>query len=219
MKIQEIPIELIDPLDPPIRKLDWEIIQDLETSIRSHGLLQPILVRPVDNRYEVVFGNHRYYAARRIEGLKTLPAIVKELGDGTSLILALVENIQRAEMNPYEEGRAYLRILGDEIHIKMLSERLGKSITYIKGRIRIFENIHPDLVNQIGEEITITNALHLSKLGKNKQLEIYMKIQERQDEIMPKYAEETRGGGGGGGGVSLYCICPRCGKKHERGIR
>lgn len=228
MEIVELSLDLIDPLDPPMRRLDWEVIQDLEQSIKSYGLLQPILVRPNNDRYEVVFGNHRYYAARRIEGVTTIPAIVKDIPDSEALILALTENIQRAPMNPYDEGSAYKRILDEKIvildekiiNMKTLSSTyLNKSIPYIIGRIRIFENLHHELVEKIGSDITITNALHLSKLSQDKQIDVFMEIEKRRKEVLPHIPSRTsKGVSSGDHKKSIYCVCPVCGKKHNRGI-
>ncbi len=214
MEIVEVPIDLIDPLDPPMRRLDWEVIQDLEQSIRTYGVLQPILVRPKHDRYEVVFGNHRYYAVRRIEEITTIPVIVKNIPDSVSLLLALTENIQRTPMNPYDEGSAYKRILDEKtVNIKTLSsQHLNKSVPYIIGRIRVFESLHPELVEKIGKGINITNALFLSKLSKEKQLEVYEKIETIKDEMKPKQVSH----GGGGRGLPPTCECPKCGSIHFR---
>lgn len=221
MEIVELSLDLIDPLDPPMRRLDWEVIQDLEQSIKSYGLLQPILVRPKNDRYEVVFGNHRYYAARRIEEVTTIPVIVKDVSNSDALILALTENIQRAPMNPYDEGSAYKRILGEGvINIKTLSsEHLGKSVPYIVGRMRVFENFHHELVEKIGSDITITNALYLSKLSKDKQIDVFMEIEKRRKEVLPHTLSRSSGGASSRDSKkSIYCVCPACGKRHDRGI-
>ncbi len=215
-------MDLIDPLDPPMRRLDWDVIQDLEQSIRAYGVLQPILVRPKKSRYEVVFGNHRYYAVRRIEEITTIPVIVKDISNSDALLLALTENIQRAPMNPYDEGSAYKRILDKGVvDIKTLSsEHLGKSVPYIVGRIRVFENLHHELVEKIGSDITITNALYLSKLLKDKQIDVFMEIEKRRNEVLPQIKSQPSAGRfSTDSKKSLYCVCPVCGKGHERRIK
>ena len=229
METKMIPMELIDPPDPPIRTINWEGVQDLEQSIRKHGLLTPILIRPKGSRYEVSYGVHRYYAVRRIEEMKEIPAIIRTLTDSESLMLGLIENIQRVEMNPYDEGKIYSNLaknipkITNGSDFRELSLKLGKSASYIGNRISVYENLHPDLVEKIGKEITTTNAIHLSRCGKNEQIEIYRELQKNKDKVLMKNKEPIRESLGsssiGGKSItSLYCICPICGKKHERGI-
>jgi len=229
METKRIPLELIDPPDPPIRAIDWDGVQDLEQSIRKYGLLTPILLRPKGSRYEVSYGVHRYYAVRRIEEMKEIPAVVKTLTDFESLMLGLIENVQRVEMNPYDEGKIYSKLANDiskvtnTSQLKELSLKTGKSVSYITNRISIYENLHPELIEKIGKEITTTNAIHLSRCGKNRQIEIYRELQKTKDEVLMKTNEpilKSLGSSPIGGKpiTTLYCICPVCGKKHERGI-
>jgi len=211
---KNILISLIDPSSRPVRDIDPDQLSDLTNSIREQDVLQSILVRQVGERFEVVFGNHRYYAAKRA-GLVEIPCTVRVLTDDEALLLSLSENIHRVDMNPVNEGKAYTVLLKN-YPIKELSKRMGKGVPYIQGRVQISENIHPDLVKEIGSgELTVTSALSLSKLPRAKQLEIFDQIK--------KYKDNPGGGGRFGGGGNIYsgelnyCVCPKCGVKHIRG--
>lgn len=212
-EFRNIPLSQIDPSSSPIRDIDPDALSDLTDSVATRGILQPILVRPQDDRFEVVFGNHRYYAAKRA-GLPEIPCLVRTLDDVESIFLSLSENIQRADMNPVKEGEAYKKLLKN-YPIKELSERLGKSVSYIQGRIKISDGLHPDLIKEIGCELTIGSAIQLSGLPRAKQLEVFDQIKKYKD---------NPGGGSGFGGMGVYpgndpnyCTCPKCGVKHPRG--
>ena len=103
-----MPIELIhaNPNNPR-KHFAEEDLEDLAKSIRDKGLLQPIVVRPrADGEYEIVAGERRWRAAQRA-GIHEVPVLIRELDDGETLEIALIENIQRADLNPLEEARAY----------------------------------------------------------------------------------------------------------------
>ncbi len=102
--LQEIPVASVRPNQfQPRGQFDEETIAALADSIREVGLLQPILVRPAGDAYELIAGERRWRAARRV-GLQTIPALVRETDDNTALEQALVENLQREELNPLEEA-------------------------------------------------------------------------------------------------------------------
>src|SRR4051794_4774595 len=113
--VREIPVELVrrNPHQP--RQVFPEAeLAELAESIRQSGVLQPILVRPlagVAGEYEIVAGERRWRAAQKA-GLKTIPALVRELGDDQAFEIAIVENVQRADLNPLEEARAYSSLMG-----------------------------------------------------------------------------------------------------------
>lgn len=218
MKVIELSIDLIDPLNPPTRTLNWDTISELQQSIGLHGVLQPILVRQTGDRYEIVFGNHRYYATRRA-GLETIPVVIRDIPESKSLILALTENIQRVSMNPYDEGNIYKRILDDGLSVNTLSsEYLHKSVSYIMGRIKIYEGLHQELASKIGTELSITNALYLSRLDKKVQLEVYRSIDRIRSlsKDRPALINHFRRDSdeGEGGKRILRCKCPTCGSIH-----
>jgi ParB family chromosome partitioning protein len=94
----------------PRREFTPEALGDLERSIREHGVLQPVIVRPAGTGFQLVAGERRLRAARNV-GLATIPAVVRDVSDGQMLALALVENIQREDLNPIETARAYRDLL------------------------------------------------------------------------------------------------------------
>lgn len=143
-----VPIEFLKPNKNNPRKAFAEAdLEDLSRSIADKGLLQPILVRETSaDSYEIVAGERRWRAAQRA-GLHQLPIIVLSLTDAEALEIALIENIQRADLNPLEEARAYRQLL-DQFHYtqQQLAESLGKSRSHISNTMRLLTL--PDSVRQ-----------------------------------------------------------------------
>jgi len=214
-----LPIDLIDADPDPLREIDGGTINDLRISIKKVGVLQPILVRPIQDRYRIVFGNHRYYGAKGAE-LTEIPAIIRDLSSDEARLLSLTENIQRLEMNPVKEGEAYQKLLSSKFYsTDDLAEAIGKSPSHIKGRIKLYTDLHPQLKNEIGKTLTITNAIYLSKHTRNHQLELFEEIKKGKKIL--KIHPNKHGFGFGGFvpvGTPSFCICPRCGAKHLKGI-
>ena len=126
--------------DQPRRSFGREGLDELANSIKSKGLLQPIIVRRINNNlYEIIAGERRWRAAQ-ISGMHTIPALIKEMGNKDVQEVALIENIQRENLNAVEEARAYASILknNDSDHEK-LSKVTGKSKSHILNMIRILE--------------------------------------------------------------------------------
>jgi len=134
----DIDIDLISPNpDQPRFKLDESRLEELAASIRENGILQPILVRPMGNRYQLVAGERRLAAAQRA-GLLKIPAIVREIPDDKLLELALVENIQREQLNPIEEAQAYQNLLEAlRMTQEELAGRVAKDRATIANSIRL----------------------------------------------------------------------------------
>ncbi|HEY9878143.1 MAG TPA: ParB/RepB/Spo0J family partition protein [Leptolyngbyaceae cyanobacterium] len=106
------------PKEQPRRYFDEQALQDLMESIRQHGILQPLLVRPLTGElYEVVAGERRYRAAKAV-GLETVPVVVRELDDRSALQIALLENLQREDLNPVEETEGVLTLLSLELNVE-----------------------------------------------------------------------------------------------------
>lgn len=129
-----------NPLQPRTRWSD-EDLEALATSIREHGIIQPIVVTRGNGRtpYQIVAGERRWRAARRA-GLSSVPILVREISGAQALEVALVENLQRADLNPIEEGLAY-RHLTDEFHLTQseIAERVGKSRPAISNTLRLLD--------------------------------------------------------------------------------
>ncbi|MCU0725829.1 MAG: ParB/RepB/Spo0J family partition protein [Planctomycetes bacterium] len=123
----------------PREEMRSEELEELVSSIRTHGVLQPILVRPVEGGYEVVAGERRLRAALAA-GLAKIPATVRDIADSQMLELALVENLQREDLNPIEKARAYRRYVdGLGLTHEAAAQRLGKDRTSITNQIRLLE--------------------------------------------------------------------------------
>jgi ParB family chromosome partitioning protein len=125
--------------DQPRLKFDAKSLSELAESIRSHGVLQPVLVRPLGSSYQLVAGERRLLAAQRA-GLLKIPAFVREVPDDRLLELALVENIQREQLNPIEEAQAYQNLL-DTLRTTQeeLAGQLGKERSTIANALRLLK--------------------------------------------------------------------------------
>jgi len=136
--VQNLDPRLIDPNpDQPRTRFDDAAIQELAQSIRADGVIQPILVRPSGARYLIVAGERRWRAAQ-VAGLDRIPAIIREIDDDKILEIALIENIQREDLNPIEVAQALLR-LGQELELshEELAQRTGKDRTTVTNLLRL----------------------------------------------------------------------------------
>lgn len=136
--IKEISISNIDPNpDQPRREFEPQALNDLADSIRLHGLLQPILVRPVGERYFIIAGERRLRAAK-IAGLTKIKCIVQFCNDQEMAERALIENIQRADLSPVEEGFAYERLIKEYgLNQEQVAQRVGKARTTVANLLRV----------------------------------------------------------------------------------
>jgi ParB family transcriptional regulator, chromosome partitioning protein len=136
--IQEISIKELRP-NPyqPRKTFKQETIDELKASIVQHGILQPLIVRKSIKGYEIVVGERRYRAAKEAK-LKTVPAVVRDLTEQQMMEFALLENLQREDLTPIEEARAYQALI-DQLNITQeeLAKRLGKSRPHIANHIRL----------------------------------------------------------------------------------
>jgi ParB family chromosome partitioning protein len=134
----EIDIDLIDPnpQQPRTSFVDAEL-EELAQSIRENGIIQPIVVRQRAGRYQIVAGERRWRASQRAE-LRRVPVIVRDVSDEKLLELALVENIQRAQLNPIEEAKAYQKLIRSlELTQEEVAQRVGKDRTMIATSLRL----------------------------------------------------------------------------------
>lgn len=136
--LEQIPISLIDP-NPfqPRTQLQQDGLDELAGSIRASGLLQPILIRPFGERYQLVAGERRWRAAGKA-GLEKVPAVVRDIDDTEALELALAENLLREALNPIEVARAYER-LQQQFHLthEQIAERLGINRSTVTNTLRL----------------------------------------------------------------------------------
>jgi ParB family chromosome partitioning protein len=140
-ELAHLPVESIHPNPKqPRKRFDSEAVSGLSESIRTQGLIQPVLVRPrPDGGYELIAGERRWRAAREA-GLPTVPAVVREADDRDTLLLGLVENVAREQLSPVEEARAYA-VLVDEFTLGLgdIAERVGRSKPSVSNRLRLLE--------------------------------------------------------------------------------
>jgi ParB family chromosome partitioning protein len=138
--LEELPTASIRPNRfQPRDHFDEEAMGALADSIREVGVLQPVLVRPVGDGYELIAGERRWRAARRI-GLQTIPALVRETDDATALEHALVENLHRDDLNPLEEAAAYQQLIEDfGLTHEAVAAQVGRSRTSITNALRLLQ--------------------------------------------------------------------------------
>ncbi|HEU4642316.1 MAG TPA: ParB/RepB/Spo0J family partition protein [Gemmatimonadaceae bacterium] len=166
--LQRIPIAQIRP-NPyqPRKEFRPEELADLESSLRASGLLQPITVRTATegNGYELIAGERRLRAATRL-GWPDIPAVIKEIDDRTLLTLALVENLQRADLNPIEEAEGYQRLIEEfSLTQQQVAEVIGKDRSTVANLLRILQL--PEQVRRMLQDghITLGHARALLALG------------------------------------------------------
>lgn len=180
-KVRELPIDDILPnrFQPRIKFSESEVLA-LSESIKNHGVIQPILVRPIGDKYEIIAGERRYKASV-MAGLKEIPAIVRQLDDKQSAELALIENVQRKDLTPIEEALSYQKILSmGYLTQDQLAAKLGKKQSTIANKLRLL-NLDEDVQNALlYEKISERHARSLLKLNQEQQKEMLKRIiQER----------------------------------------
>jgi ParB family transcriptional regulator, chromosome partitioning protein len=150
--LRDIPIEHIhrNPANPR-KAFREEELKDLAASIRAKGVLQPIVVRPREaGGYEIVAGERRWRAAQQA-GIHDMPAVIRELSDGETLEIAIIENIQRADLNPLEEARAFSQLMDQFSYTQQqLADSIGKSRSHIANTLRLL-NLPPTVRSFIEE--------------------------------------------------------------------
>jgi ParB family chromosome partitioning protein len=141
---------LISNIFQPRKNFDKEKMEELKGSVKKHGIIQPIVVRKIANGYEMVAGERRLKAAKEI-GLRKIPAIIKNINNEKSLEIALVENIQREDLNPVEQANAFKRLI-DEFKLTQqeLAEATGKSRALVTNTIRLLK-LNPEIQKNISE--------------------------------------------------------------------
>jgi ParB family chromosome partitioning protein len=137
---QEIDIDLVDPSPyQPRTRFREEALDELARSIRASGIIQPLVVRPIGNRFQLIAGERRWRASQRA-GLNKVSAIVRQVPDELALEMTLVENIQREDLNAIEQARAFDRLM-HEFHLtqESVAERTGKDRTTVANAIRLLK--------------------------------------------------------------------------------
>jgi ParB family chromosome partitioning protein len=174
---RSVPIAvLVESASNPRKRFDEKNLEDLAASMRTQGVLAPLLVRELDeNKYEVVAGARRLRAAKLAE-LENLPVRVVKLTDAEAIEAQCVENLQREDIHPLEEALGFKSLLevGEPVYtISNISARVGKSEAYIYGRIRLADLIPPVAEAFLKDQITIGHALLIAKLPASQQQEAF----------------------------------------------
>ncbi|HET7701902.1 MAG TPA: ParB/RepB/Spo0J family partition protein [Candidatus Limnocylindrales bacterium] len=165
--VKIIPVDRIEPNpDQPRMVFDVDALHELAASIREHGVLQPILVRPLgENRYQLIAGERRWRASREAN-LATIPALVEEIDDDTALEISIIENLQREDLSPLEEATMFDRMVREHGYsIRKLAEKLGKDKGYLENRLRLADA--PEEIRELVSlrKDTVSHAYELLKVS------------------------------------------------------
>lgn len=174
----ELDIEKIQPGEyQPRTRMDKESLEELAQSIKEQGLISPILVRPITkNRYEIIAGERRYQASK-LAGLKKVPVLIRKISNEKALAWALIENIQREDLNPLEEAAGIQRLL-DEFHMthESASQAIGRSRTATTNLLRLLNLAQPVQDRLMANEISMGHARALLSLEPAMQVAIANEI-------------------------------------------
>lgn len=149
---------IIPQKNQPRKVFEPESLQELAASIKEHGVLQPVLVRPVGDYYEIIAGERRYRAAE-MAGLQVIPALIKDMKDIEAAEISLVENLQREDLSPIEEANAYKNLIEKyKYSQELIAERVGKSRAYVTNTLRLLK-LDPKIIQMIEKkQITAGHA-------------------------------------------------------------
>lgn len=170
--LQQLPVEFLQRGQyQPRRDLNPEALEELANSISAQGVMQPIVVRPIgDNKYEIIAGERRWRATQQA-GLDSIPAIVRQVSDEATIAMALIENIQREDLNPMEESLALIRLQNEfELTQQQVADAVGKSRSSVTNLIRL-ASLEPSVQQQLERgELELGHAKCLLALQGNSQI-------------------------------------------------
>jgi ParB family chromosome partitioning protein len=176
--LQKLPVEFLQRGKyQPRRDINPEKLQELADSIKAQGVIQPVVVRQLESdKYEIVAGERRWRAAQ-LAGLHEVPVVVKEIDDRTAMAVALIENIQREDLNPLEEAEALARLLDEfEMTHQQIADAVGKSRTTVTNLLRLLD-LHPEVKKLLlNKHIEMGHARALLGLEGQKQVAAAYKI-------------------------------------------
>ena len=176
--LQSLPIESMQRGKyQPRKDLNPEKLQELADSIKAQGIIQPIVVRKISfEKYEIVAGERRWRASQ-LAGLTHIPVVIKEIDDRTAMAMALIENIQREDLNPLEEAEALKRLLDEfEMTHQLIAEAIGKSRTTVTNLLRLMD-LHPDVKKLLlSNHLEMGHARALLSLEGSKQVSLANKV-------------------------------------------
>lgn len=175
-EVKQIPVGEIDTSPyQPRTVFDDDRIEELSQTIKTHGIIQPIVVRVRNNRYEIIAGERRFRAVTKL-GLDTIPAIIREFNDSQAASIALIENLQREGLTAIEEAVAYQKLIDlHQLTQESLAQRLGKSQSTIANKIRLLNLSDPVKASLMERKITERHARALLSLDSD---ELQQKVLE-----------------------------------------
>jgi ParB family transcriptional regulator, chromosome partitioning protein len=189
----------------PRTRMDEAALQELAASIRMHGVMQPLLVRAIGtNRYEIIAGERRFRAAQQA-GLDEVPVLVREVSDQNALAMALIENIQREDLNPLEEAQAIRRLL-DEFQYthEQASEAIGRSRSATSNLLRLLNLAEPVQTMLLAGDLEMGHARALLALERAQQILAANRVVEKRlsvrdtEKLVAQAAAESAGTPSGG---------------------
>lgn len=176
--LRDLPIELMQRgVYQPRIDMHTESLEELAESIRSQGVVQPIVVRPVGkDKYEIIAGERRWRAAQ-LAGLQEIPAVIRDVNDRAAIAMALIENIQRENLNPMEEANAIKRLIDEfELTHQEAAEAVGRSRTGVSNLLRLLD-LNPDVKKLVEDgELEMGHARALLALKEALQSETARKV-------------------------------------------
>jgi ParB family chromosome partitioning protein len=165
--VKIVPVDRVESNpEQPRLSFDETTLQELAASIREHGVLQPILVRPIDeNRFQLIAGERRWRASK-IAGMATIPALVEDIDDSTALEISIIENLQREDISPLDEAVMYDRMIKEHGYsIRRLADKLGKDKGYLENRLRLAD-APPEIRELVSlRKDTLSHAYELMKVA------------------------------------------------------
>jgi ParB family transcriptional regulator, chromosome partitioning protein len=193
--VRVIPVDRIEPNpDQPRMAIDESTIDELAASIREHGVLQPILVRPLGgNRWQLIAGERRWRASVRAN-LETIPALIEDIDDDTALEISIIENLQREDLSPLDEAMMFDRMVHEHGYsIRRLAQKLGKDKGYLENRLRLADA--PDEIKELVSvrKDTLSHAYELLKVADPKKRRRLAEAVGRGELSLVKLREKIEG--------------------------
>jgi len=202
--VQDLPVEYLQRGKyQPRKDMNSERLQELADSIRAQGIIQPIIVREIGyNRYEIIAGERRWRAGQ-LAGLAEVPVVIKDIEDRAAMAIALIENIQREDLNPLEEAEALLRLVAEfELTHQQVAEAVGRSRATVTNLLRLNELESGVKVFLINRQMGMGHARALLSLSAEKQILLATKVAEeglsvRVTEALVRKVQKTAEESGG----------------------
>ncbi len=198
--LKKIPIELIQRGQyQPRRDMHEEALEELAASIRAQGVMQPIVVRPIDSeRFEIIAGERRWRASQKA-GLESIPAVIREVPDEDAIAMALIENIQRENLNPIEEAIALKRLQEEfELTQQEVADAVGKSRVTVTNLLRLIA-LTPEVKKMLEHgDLEMGHARALLSLEQQKQIEVAQQVVHKEltvrqtEALVRSYSEDKK---------------------------